>query len=150
MSLKTGKVRRMNSIPIRNILVPTRGPDDWKSLLGDPEKHWVRGRSARAMAHTWEASDGFPTEIRAALESDGGFQGIVPLLICPEWKVPLPGGRRASQNDAWVLTRDGRGVVSLAIEGKVDKPFDHPLGEWKRDASPGKQTRLAYFMPCSD
>lgn len=68
-----------------------------------------------------------------------------PLLIFPEWKVALPGGSRASQNDVWVLARGVSGLISMAIEGKVNEPFDVTLGEWKADASRGKQARIDFI-----
>ena len=66
----------------------------------------------------------------------------------PEWKVPLPGGVRPSQNDVWVLAGSRNELVSIAIEGKVDEPFDRPLETWKADASPGKQKRLEFLVSC--
>lgn len=130
------------------IYVPSTGPEAWKAFLADPDKHWATGYSARSFASCWEAADGFPPEIRSTLEQATPLQGIEPLLIFPEWKVSLPGGRRASQNDAWVLASTVDGLVSLAIEGKVDEPFDRPLSEWKQEASPGKRERLEYLVSC--
>src|SRR5690348_11685117 len=95
------------------ILSFTTGPDDWKSLLADPEKHWKMGYSARALAHCWEASDGFPPEIQACFSASGEplLESLAPLIAVPEFKVPLPGGERASQNDIFVLARSARGAV---------------------------------------
>lgn len=45
------------------ILVFTSGPQDWQALLADPEKHWKSGYSARTLAHSWEAAEGFPSEV---------------------------------------------------------------------------------------
>jgi hypothetical protein len=52
-----------------------------------------------------EAQDGFPREIDAALSQVPVIANAWPHLIFPEWKVPLPGGSRALQNDVWVLAR---------------------------------------------
>ena len=131
-----------------NIFVPTAGPGDWKGLLADPDKHWARGRSARTLAHCWEDCDGFPPEVGAILEQSEALRDIEPLLVFPEWKVPLPGGVHPSQNDVWVLAGTRSGLVSIAIEGKVDEPFGQPLEEWKVDASPGKQKRLEFLTTC--
>ena len=130
------------------ILVPSAGPGDWKCLLAKPEQHWARGRSARALAHCWEDGDGFPPEIAEIFRRSDALRELKPLLIFPEWKVPLPGGASASQNDVWVLAKTGDGLVSISIEGKVDEPFDRTLGEWKVNASPGKQERLKYLISC--
>jgi hypothetical protein len=127
------------------IFVPSAGPGDSKGLLADPEKHWARGYSARSLAHCWEDTEGFPTEIYDVLVQVPSLKGIAPLLIFPEWKVPLPGGSTASQNDVWVLAKCDAGLVSIAIEGKVNESFGDPLGVWRKSASPGKLTRLAYL-----
>lgn len=131
-----------------SILVPSKGPNDWKAHLADPEKHWARGRSARTLAHCWEDCEGFPPEIGAILGQADALRDIEPLLICPEWKVPLPGGDRASQNDVWVLAGTPDRRVSIAIEGKVDESFGPPLEKWKANASPGKRERLEYLVEC--
>ena len=128
--------------------IPSAGPNDWKGLLADPDKHWARGRSARTLAHRWEHSEGFPSEVAAMFSKSDDLGDIEPLLVFPEWKVPLPGGSRPSQNDIWVLAKTRQGLVSIAIEGKVDEPFDRTLEEWKVDASPGKLGRLKSLMSC--
>jgi hypothetical protein len=43
--------------------------------------------------------------------------------------VPLPGGSTQSQNDAFVLARTPKGLVSITIEGKVSEPFGETLGK---------------------
>lgn len=128
------------------IHIPSTGPEDWRSLLADPEKHWARGYSARTLAHSWEAQDGFPPEIERLLDQDSELKAAEPLFIFPEWKVPLPGGSRPSQNDAWVLAKSSKGLISIAIEGKVEEPFDKSVIEWLADASNGKRERLAYLL----
>ena len=128
-----------------NIFIPSAGPGDWKALLADPEKHWARGYSARSLAHAWEDRDGFPPEISAVLQQSPSLRGIKPLLIFPEWKVPLPGGSTASQNDVWVLAKCNSGLVSISIEGKVEESFDKSVGKWKAKASAGKMIRLTYL-----
>jgi hypothetical protein len=127
------------------IFTPSSGPEDWKALLADPEKQWVRGFSARTLAHAWEDTVGFPREIIAVFKQHPELEGIEPLIIFPEWKVPLPGGGAASQNDVWVLAKCHSGLVSMAIEGKVEEPFGQVVGEWKAGASKGKLIRLAYL-----
>jgi hypothetical protein len=127
------------------IFVPSSGPGDWRNLLADPDKHWARRHSARTLAHCWQAADAFPVEIRRVLSRHPAMADIEPLLIFPEWKVPLPGGPRPSQNDVWVLAKSNTDLVSITIEGKAEEPFDKTLGEWKEDASPGKGARMSYL-----
>ncbi len=134
---------------VSKIFVPTAAPEDWKPLLGDPEKHWRRGYSAWALAHSWEAADGFPSEVIAAFAASGiePFRRLELLLAIPERTVPLPpGGARPSQTDLFVLAKDGRGeLVAIAVEGKVSEPFGPTVAEWKRESSPGKETRLRFL-----
>ena len=124
------------------ILHFTSSPGDWQALL--PRKHWRIGYSARTLAYSWLAADGFPPEVVQALRqtNDPLLAGLSPILAVPEFKVPLPGGVRASQNDIFVLARSVAGPVSIMVEGKVSESFGPTLDEWLREDSPGKRTRL--------
>lgn len=125
------------------ILVPSGGPDDWRQLLAQPDIHWERGYSARTLANAWEASDGLPPEVEHLLCA---ALGPVKLLFAiPEHKTPLPGGRRESQSDVFVIARHAAGLVTCAVEGKVDEPFGPTVAEWSVEMSPGKQQRLDYL-----
>lgn len=124
------------------ILVPSAGRDIWRQFLAKPDLHWVTGYSARTMAHSWEAADGFPPEVHEVLAAAFGPTEL--LLAIPEHKTPLPCGRRESQSDVFALGRHAGGVVACTIEGKVDEPFGPTVGEWLKDASPGKLERLGY------
>ena len=130
------------------ILAFTSGPDDWQALLADPVKHWRSGYSARTLAYCWEAADGFPPEVAQALsQSDSPLLAdLTPVLAVPEFKVPLPGGVRASQNDIFVLARSAAGPVSIMVEGKVNESFGPTLHRWIGEASPGKQERLSFLI----
>lgn len=103
------------------IFVPARRADDWQALLADPEKQWKAGFSAKALAHCWQEADDFPPSVRAAFSASPFplFHNIELLLALPEHKVPLPGGRRASQTDLFALGKSGDQLVSIAVEGKV-------------------------------
>ena len=127
----------------------TNGPGSWQALLGDPVKHWKVGRSARTLAHCWEDAGGFPPEISAVLDGSGieALQNLTFVAGFPEHEVPLPGGRRPSQTDVFVVARGVTGLVSIAVEGKVDEPFGRTVTEWLSDnPSPGKRERLAYLI----
>ena len=112
------------------VYVPSGGPGAWQALLADPVKHWARGYSARTLAHAWEAQAGFPPEIVAILQQQAALADAEPLFILPEWKVPLPGGSRPSQNDVWVLAKGSTDIISIAVEGKVNEPFDKTITFW--------------------
>lgn len=130
------------------ILSFTTGPKDWQALLADPMKHWRSGYSARTLAHCWEAADGFPPEVAQALSrnTDPLLADLTPILAVPEFKVPLPGGGHASQNDIFVLARSSSGPVSIMVEGKVTESFGPTLDEWRGDASSGKEERLSFLL----
>jgi hypothetical protein len=135
-----------NTLP--RILAFTSGPKDWQALLADPVKHWKTGYSARTLSHSWEAADGFPSEIAEPFAQCDELllKNTTPVLAVPEFKVPLPGGVRASQNDIFVLARSSSGPVSIMVEGKVNESFGPTLDEWRNEASPGKEERLSFLL----
>ncbi|HHS93756.1 MAG TPA: hypothetical protein ENK63_00220 [Rhodobacterales bacterium] len=117
------------------ILRPTSGPEDWRAFLAKPE-HWRPGRSAMETAHAWEGAEGLPPEIATLLPGASLF------LAIPEYKVPLPGGQRESQNDVFALLVDDLGVFPCMVEAKRDEPFGPTLDEWRAKPSKGKTERL--------
>ena len=127
---------------------PGNGPESWQALLADPEKQWKVGRSARTLAHCWEGGSGFPPEVSRVLD-ESGHQSLSELELVagfPEHQVPLPGGRRPSQTDVFVLGRNASGLVAIAVEGKVDEPFGPTVKDWLgTDPSRGKRVRLEYL-----
>ena len=126
---------------------PTQEASDWKSLLADPEKQWKTGFSARTLANCWEEAQGFPRSVADALNKPNGpFTSIKPLLIFPEHQVRLPGGKAASQCDIWILAKDDRDLISVAVEGKVAEPFGPTVKEWMIDASAGKKKRIQFLQ----
>jgi hypothetical protein len=144
---------------VSKILIPSRGAEDWQRLLAEPAKHWRSGYSAKALAHCWEAADGFPPSVQAIFDGSRfeAFHGLELVLGIPEHRVPLPGGRRASQTDLFVLARANDGLVAIAVEGKVAEPFGPLVREWiaptpsfvegEPDVAPseGKRERLAFL-----
>lgn len=131
---------------MNSVYVPATGIDDWRRLLAQPDKHWREGYSAMCIAKAWQDAAGFPAPIAAVLEAAGDpLASLEPLLIIPEHKVPLPGGRRESQNDVWVLARHSGGLASITIEGKVSESLGTTLDEWRKGESDGKRERLAFL-----
>jgi len=127
--------------------IPANTPEDWKQLLADPDKQWKTGYSAKSLAYSWQKREDFPHSVKRVFRDSGInlFQDIELLLAFPEWKVPLPGGRRASQNDIFVLAKGGNQLTTIMVEGKVRESFGDVISEWKSDKSEGKQTRLDYL-----
>ena len=134
---------------MRKFFVPTTSADDWKSLLASPERHWRKGYSARALASSWEDAGEFPSEVKLAFDECEFpiLQDIELLLGFPEYQVPLPGGRRPSQNDIFVLgkSKPQGQLIAITVEGKVAESFDVTVSEWLEGASQGKQIRLDYL-----
>lgn len=130
------------------ILHFTTGPQDWQALLADPQKHWRTGFSARTLAHCWEAANGVPAEVQAvfAESKEPLLADFTPIIAVPEFKVPLPGGDRPSQNDLFLLGRSKAGPVSVMVEGKVSESFGPTIAEWRKEASPGKEERLSFLL----
>lgn len=141
------------------IFVPATDAEAWKQFLAQPEKQWRTGYSARTLAHCWQAADGFPPSVAAAFENSPHpeLHGMEMLLGLPEHKVALPGGRRASQTDLFVLARGRGGLTTIAVEGKVREPFGELVGEWiapqpsptpgeaDREPSEGRRERLSFL-----
>jgi len=132
---------------VNKILIPTNKPEDWKSLLADPDKHWRTGYSAKALAYCWQEANDFPQRVKDVFQKSGIglFQNIELLLAFPEYKVSLPGGRRASQNDIFILAKGKNQLISIMVEGKVSEPFDKTIAEWKSVKGKGKKTRLKFL-----
>jgi len=128
-----------------NIYIPCTDPEKWRDFLAAPEKHWRTAYSAKTLAYSWSEANGFPVEVDVVLRSSPQFRDIEVLLAIPEHQVPLPGGARPSQNDVWVLARAGRELVSIAVEGKVNEPFDKRVREWQAEPSSGKSRRLDFL-----
>lgn len=127
------------------ILKPTKSPEDWKELLAKPDLHWKPGRSAMETAYSWEAQKGLPPKLAAIFPANTRL-----LLAIPEFKVALPGGERASQNDVFALLSDPSGLTVCMIEAKRDEPFGPTLGDWAHNASKGKKQRLHALLDTLD
>ncbi|MXO87110.1 hypothetical protein GRI38_13840 [Altererythrobacter aurantiacus] len=125
------------------VLIPSDGPDDWKRFLAQPDLQWATGYSARTLANAWEAAHGLPPEIATLTEAAFGKGEL--LFAIPEHKTALPGGRRESQSDVFLLVRHEAVLATYTIEEKVDEPFGPTVGEWLVGASQGKNERLRYL-----
>lgn len=127
--------------------VPTDDVGDWRRRLAQPEKHWAVGRSAMMLACCWEEAAGFPPEVSQLMDTlPVEYRPIEFLAAFPEHKTPLPGGSRSSQSDILVLGASGDRLVAIAVEGKVDEGFDHPVTVWLgADPSQGRQVRLRFL-----
>ena len=70
------------------------------------------------------------------------------LFAFPEYKVPLPGGKRESQNDIYVIAKNNDNLISIMIEGKVSEPFDKTVLNWISNSggNSGKHHRLDFLL----
>lgn len=130
----------------KRIVIPTSGPESWKQLLAEPEKHWQPGFSAMSTAFSWEGADGMPKEIASlfANADEPAIRDASLAIAIPEYKVGLAGGTRPSQNDVFAILTTSDGLISVMVEGKARENFDDLLGDWKKRTSPqGVKARLA-------
>ena len=130
------------------IFIPTNNPEDWGPLLAKPY-HWKIGHSAKALAYCWQEANDFPDCVKRVFKNSGIplFQNIELLLAFPEWKTPLLGGSRPSQNDIFILAKGNDQLISITVEGKVSESFGQTVAEWrrKREKGEGKKIRLKYL-----
>ena len=133
---------------MNKIFIPANKPEDWISLLAEPDKHWKTGYSAKALAYCWQEAKGFPVCVKNVFKKSKieMFQNIELLLAFPEYKVLLPGGLRPSQNDIFILAKANNQLVSITVEGKVSEPFGKTITEWREDNSEGKHIRLKFLL----
>ncbi len=128
--------------------IPSNTPEDWKSLLADPDKHWKTGYSAKALAYCWQEANDFPHSVKKVFKSSGIklFQDIEILLAFPEYTVPLkPYRSRASQSDIFILAKGNGQLISIAVEGKVDESFGEVIADWKLHDMGGKKVRFEFL-----
>lgn len=137
----------MSSRRAGKFLHPLNGPEEWRQLLAKPDRHWKTGYSAKALAYCWQEAEGFPFEVSQMFLGSGinVFRDIEILLAVPEYKVPLPGGLRASQSDIFLLAKGSGQLVSIVVEGKVSERFGDTIAEWKAQPGNGKEIRLNYL-----
>lgn len=132
---------------IEKFFRPITYSEDWKQLLAKPHKHWKTGYSAKALAYCWQEARGFPSEVSRVFRKSGiaVFEDIEILVAFPEYKVPLPGGPRASQSDVFILAKGNGQLVCIMVEGKASEPFGETIAKWKVRPGEGKEPRLKYL-----
>jgi len=141
--IKPMNIERENRI----FFYPIKRPEEWQQLLARPDKHWRTGYSPKALAHCWQEAGDFPQSVRKVFKDSGVklFHDVKLLFAFPEYKVPLLGGRRASQSDIFVLAKGGGQLISIMVEGKVHEPFGETVAEWRAEGGRGKERRLDYL-----
>lgn len=138
---------------MKNTYIPAICIADWKILV--PSKQWKCGHSAKKLAYCWHEHKDFPDSVRCVFKefSEPPFKNCKGLLVFPEHKVPLKGGKTPSQNDIWVLAKSGAELISITIEGKVSEGFGKTLENWlsmSNGTSDGKRKRLDYLKQVLD
>jgi len=127
---------RMVEVRIPGAFVPAPGAEDWKKL--HPARHWKTERSAQCLAECWVPASDFPAAVKRVLKASTyeDVRGAEILLALPELQVDLDEFRGPSHNDLFVLARTPRGLVSIAVEAKVDEPFGPLVREYLADRNP--------------
>jgi hypothetical protein len=129
---------------------PSSKLSNWKALLAEPQKQWVRKYSAFELAHAWTSNDTFPENVQSLLNNSEyeSLHNLEIVLKIPEHKVELDTGKAPSQNDLFVLARTDTDLVTIVVEGKVKEPFGPKVEDWLIEASSGKHNRLNFLMKC--
>src|SRR5207302_365308 len=101
------------------------------------------GLAAKALAHCWQQSRGFPEAVRDALDADPTFLGAQILFGLVE-----PSARTPSHSDLFVLAKLADGALAtIAVEGKGPAPFGDSVGEWlANEPSRNKLERLEQLV----
>lgn len=137
------------SVKMVRIYAPALGLQTWQARLADPEKHWVRGKSAFETAVYWEVGArrprGLHPTLTPLLDEVELLRSAELVASFPEHKVRLPGGSRASQSDVWAILRTVSGLASMAVEGKAGESFASTVGEWRGESTAGRDARLKYL-----
>jgi hypothetical protein len=133
---------------LHHFFTPADNAQDWQQLLAKPDLHWKTGYSAKSLAFSWTEAQGFPNEVQTILDQSPAacLHDLEFLLGIPEHEVPLPGGRRPSQNDVFVLASGSEGLVSITVEGKVAESFDKPVDQRFAEPTPGQAIRLKFLL----
>ena len=128
--------------------VPASSPNDWKMFLAEPEKQWKDGFSAKSLAYAWHDAAGFPATVKTVFQSsqDENISSLSFIMGFPEYKVDLPGGTRASQNDIFVLAKNNSGLLPIVVEGKVNESFGPYVSEWLSEKNVTSHERLNYLV----
>jgi hypothetical protein len=129
----------------KKIFMPTLDSESWQTFLAEPEKHWKDGYSAKQAAESWEKAGDIPKEIRNAFKGSC-FEDTELLMAIPEFKVPLPGGTRPSQNDLLLLLNAKECLVVATVEAKTREDFDETIIKWTKGQSDGKKERLDFLL----
>jgi hypothetical protein len=125
------------------IFVPSLGPYNWRPLLREPDRPWPPGSSPRVIAHAWEAAAGLPDEVTGILSTAVGKAEA--LLALPHHETQIPGETPEDTSGLLVLLRHNAGLMTCAIEGKVDEPFGPTVGEKKTELALGGSALLTYL-----
>ena len=103
--------------------------EDWFRLAPPSGglRQWKDGRSAKEFARRW--LNGYPSEIREALDSHPHLEGFEPDLVEPEYETRLDEFPRARNHDAVVQGKANDRDVLVCIEAKADEKFDDLISE---------------------
>ena len=115
----------------------------WKAALR-ARGHLRAGYSAAELIEAWDDCTSMPEPVAAALAGVPALAGSRIVFASPEHPVAIPGGRKASETDLFVLARAPDGaLLSMAVEGKAREAFGPLVSTWRKGASRGKVERLA-------
>ena len=97
--------------------------DVWEKQLRPG--HWVEGKSAWAVARSWNDAKGLPSEICRVLGRNSRL-----IRMEPECAVALPGFSGPSWCDVFARVDLGGKEYVLVVEAKKDENFGQKIGGW--------------------
>ena len=112
-----------------------RSVDDWfrHAPPKGGAKHWVAGRSARALAEAWFPVSGEPTvpfELSQLLSSNAALGTPSPYDGEPECLVRFDGLLGGLRNcDLLIMAESPVGPLAISIEAKADETFGRTVGQ---------------------
>jgi hypothetical protein len=136
--LGAGQPRRLRRVDTTLFYVPMRAPCDVIPLLAKPE-HWEQGRSAYELAHAWFRDGKLPTTVKTLWDKCPEYRNAQVVWGGFEHTTRLDEFPSPSQTDLLVLLRltngkADRGRAIVAVEGKVDEPFDKLVSARRSEA----------------
>ena len=126
------------------ILIPTKGPEDWKHRLADPDLHWKAGYAAYALAHRWEEERVSPAKLKRPWSR---FRPL-KMLNC-SWRsrnIRLVSRRRCGFTERHILPcKESAWPCEHHGWRKSQRTFWTACQRLVSDPSPGKVKRLGFL-----
>jgi len=129
--------------------VPVASIEQIRSVVR--KEKWAHRRSAQELAQSWFGRQAIPLRVQRALDACGEFGHTRIVRGVFEHGDLLNGPPGPSRTDLMLHIVSGSAPGVIAIEGKVDEGFDHPVRTWLlrgKKGSESRPARLRYLGSC--